>query len=108
MESPVLIASLIRRALEFVPPERLVINPDCGLRHLPADVARAKLRAMVAGAALVREEITRQHAVPAGARPAVAGSSPPGPVAGAANGKEAAAPAGSAGPRSPRKKARMD
>ena len=32
-----------------------MINPDCGLRHLPADVARAKLRAMVAGAALVRE-----------------------------------------------------
>ncbi len=51
-----LVASRIRRALEFVPAERLVINPDCGLRHLPADAARAKLRAMVAGAAQVRKE----------------------------------------------------
>ncbi|HEV8276657.1 MAG TPA: hypothetical protein VGQ26_13315 [Streptosporangiaceae bacterium] len=56
VESPGLVASRIRRALDFVPVERLIINPDCGLRHLPADVARAKLRAMVAGAAEVREE----------------------------------------------------
>jgi len=33
-----------------------VINPDCGLRHVPADAARAKLRALVAGAAQVRAE----------------------------------------------------
>jgi 5-methyltetrahydropteroyltriglutamate--homocysteine methyltransferase len=52
-----LVASRIRRALDFVPADRLVINPDCGLRHLPADVARAKLRAMVAGARQVREEL---------------------------------------------------
>jgi 5-methyltetrahydropteroyltriglutamate--homocysteine methyltransferase len=56
VESADLVASRIRRALEFVPAERLVVNPDCGLRHLPADVARAKLRAMVAGAAQVRKE----------------------------------------------------
>ena len=56
VESPDLVASRIRRALDFVPVERLIINPDCGLRHLPADVARAKLRAMVAGAAEVRGE----------------------------------------------------
>ena len=51
VEAPDLVASRIRRALEFVPADRLVINPDCGLRHLPAEVARAKLRAMVAGGA---------------------------------------------------------
>jgi hypothetical protein len=34
-----------------------VINPDCGLRHLLPDIARAKLAAMVAGAALVRAEL---------------------------------------------------
>ena len=56
VEPPELVASRIRRALDFVPVERLVINPDCGLRHLPAGVARAKLRAMVAGAAQVRKE----------------------------------------------------
>jgi len=53
-----LVASRIRRALEFVPAERLMINPDCGLRHLPADVARAKLRAMVTGTVQVRQELT--------------------------------------------------
>jgi 5-methyltetrahydropteroyltriglutamate--homocysteine methyltransferase len=52
-----LVASRIRRALEFVPAERLMVNPDCGLRHLPAAVARAKLRAMVDGVAQVRREL---------------------------------------------------
>jgi 5-methyltetrahydropteroyltriglutamate--homocysteine methyltransferase len=58
VESPDLVASRIRRALDVVAAERLTVNPDCGLRHLPADVARAKLRALVAGAALVRSELT--------------------------------------------------
>jgi 5-methyltetrahydropteroyltriglutamate--homocysteine methyltransferase len=53
-----LVASRIRRALEVVPADRLLINPDCGLRHLPADVARAKLRSMVAGTAKIRAELT--------------------------------------------------
>jgi len=57
VETPEQVAARIRRALAFVPPSRLVINPDCGLRHLPPDVARAKLAAMVAGAALVRGEL---------------------------------------------------
>jgi 5-methyltetrahydropteroyltriglutamate--homocysteine methyltransferase len=52
----------VRQALNFLPPDRLMINPDCGLRHLPADMARAKLRAMSEGAALVRADVlgTRQ------------------------------------------------
>jgi 5-methyltetrahydropteroyltriglutamate--homocysteine methyltransferase len=57
VESPDLVAARVRRALEHVVPERLVINPDCGLRHLAPDVARRKLRAMVAGAAVVRGEL---------------------------------------------------
>jgi 5-methyltetrahydropteroyltriglutamate--homocysteine methyltransferase len=57
VETPDLVASRIRRALEVVPPERLMINPDCGLRHLAPEVARGKLRAMVAGAAMVRTEL---------------------------------------------------
>ena len=60
VESPDLVASRIRHALDVVPADRLVINPDCGLRHLPAEVALAKLRAMVAGAAQVREELTKR------------------------------------------------
>jgi 5-methyltetrahydropteroyltriglutamate--homocysteine methyltransferase len=57
VESAELVAARIRRALKVVAPDRLVINPDCGLRHLPPAVARAKLAAMVDGAALVRAEI---------------------------------------------------
>jgi 5-methyltetrahydropteroyltriglutamate--homocysteine methyltransferase len=58
VEPAELIADRIRRALEYVPADRLMINPDCGLRHLAPDVARQKLRAMVAGVALVRAELT--------------------------------------------------
>lgn len=57
VETPDLVAARIRRALEYVDPARLVINPDCGLRHLAPEVARSKLRAMVAGAAIVRSEL---------------------------------------------------
>ena len=57
VEAAELVASRIRRALEYVPADRLMINPDCGLRHLAPDVARQKLHAMVAGAALVRAEL---------------------------------------------------
>jgi 5-methyltetrahydropteroyltriglutamate--homocysteine methyltransferase len=56
-ERPELVADRIRRALEFVPAERLIVNPDCGLRHVPGSLARSKLRAMVAGTAAVRAEI---------------------------------------------------
>jgi 5-methyltetrahydropteroyltriglutamate--homocysteine methyltransferase len=58
VESPELVAARIRRALEYIDPGRLVVNPDCGLRHLAPEVARSKLRAMVAGAAIVRTELT--------------------------------------------------
>jgi 5-methyltetrahydropteroyltriglutamate--homocysteine methyltransferase len=52
------VAARIRRALDVVPSERLIVNPDCGLRHLPVDIARAKLRAMVEGTAAVRRELS--------------------------------------------------
>ncbi|MBN9110405.1 MAG: hypothetical protein J0I34_16695 [Pseudonocardia sp.] len=58
VETPDLIASRIRSALELVPAERLVVNPDCGLRNVTGAVARAKLEAMVAGTAAVRAELT--------------------------------------------------
>jgi 5-methyltetrahydropteroyltriglutamate--homocysteine methyltransferase len=57
VEPAELVASRIRRALEYMPADRLMINPDCGLRHLAPDVARRKLRAMVAGTAIVRGEL---------------------------------------------------
>lgn len=51
------VASRIDRALGVMDPDRIVVNPDCGLRYLPTKVALAKLRAMNAGAALVRARV---------------------------------------------------
>jgi 5-methyltetrahydropteroyltriglutamate--homocysteine methyltransferase len=67
VESQELVAARIRRALRVVAPANLVINPDCGLRHMPPRVARAKLAAMVGGAALVRTEIQASAKAAAGA-----------------------------------------
>ena len=56
VETPELVAERIRRALQVVPPERLVVAPDCGMKYLPRERAFAKLEAMVAGARLVGED----------------------------------------------------
>jgi 5-methyltetrahydropteroyltriglutamate--homocysteine methyltransferase len=52
-----LVASRVRRALQVLPPDRLLVNPDCGLRHVPADMARSKLQAMSQGTAQVRADV---------------------------------------------------
>src|SRR5688572_493894 len=57
VETPEVVATRIRRALEVVPPERLSVAPDCGMKYLPRRLAYEKLEAMVAGAQLVRSEI---------------------------------------------------
>jgi 5-methyltetrahydropteroyltriglutamate--homocysteine methyltransferase len=57
IETPEVVAGRIRRALEVVPPERLVVAPDCGMKYLPRERAFRKLEAMVAGAGLVREDL---------------------------------------------------
>jgi len=57
LEPTELIVSRVHQALHVLPPDRLMINPDCGLRHVPADMARAKLRAMSEGTAQVRAEV---------------------------------------------------
>jgi 5-methyltetrahydropteroyltriglutamate--homocysteine methyltransferase len=57
IETPAIVAARIRRGLEHVEAERLIVAPDCGLKYLPRDVAFGKMRAMVEGAAIVREEL---------------------------------------------------
>ena len=47
------------RLLEFVPPEKLSIVPDCGFSQIARWAARAKLRSMVDGARLVRDELVK-------------------------------------------------
>ncbi len=58
VEPAELVESRITRALDLVPAERLIVNPDCGLRHARPEVARAKLRSMVEGTAAVRARLT--------------------------------------------------
>jgi 5-methyltetrahydropteroyltriglutamate--homocysteine methyltransferase len=81
VESAQVVATRVRRALDVVGADQLVVNPDCGLRHLRPDTARAKLAAMVAGAAIVRDELappapadppSDPAADPSAAQPAVA------------------------------------
>jgi 5-methyltetrahydropteroyltriglutamate--homocysteine methyltransferase len=59
IESAQTVAARIRAALAFVPPERIVVAPDCGMKYLPRDVAFGKMRAMAEGAAMVRNELAR-------------------------------------------------
>lgn len=56
-ETPELVAKRVRRALEVVEPERLWVTPDCGFWETPRHIAVAKLKAMVAGTRVVREEL---------------------------------------------------
>jgi 5-methyltetrahydropteroyltriglutamate--homocysteine methyltransferase len=58
VETPERVAERIRAAVARVPAERLIVAPDCGLKYLPRETARGKLRAMTAGAAIVRQELT--------------------------------------------------
>lgn len=57
IETPQIVAERIRRALPHVPPQRLVIAPDCGMKYLPRDVAFGKMQAMVEGTKIVRKEL---------------------------------------------------
>jgi 5-methyltetrahydropteroyltriglutamate--homocysteine methyltransferase len=57
VETPEVVADRVRKALQFVPKERMVVLPDCGCFHLPRNVAFAKLQAMVEGTKIVREEL---------------------------------------------------
>jgi len=57
IETPETVAARIRKALDVVPAERIVVAPDCGMKYISRDVGLGKLKAMVAGAEIVRAEI---------------------------------------------------
>jgi 5-methyltetrahydropteroyltriglutamate--homocysteine methyltransferase len=56
VETPGQIADRVRRALPYVPAERLVLAPDCGMKYLSRNAASGKLAAMAEAAALLRAE----------------------------------------------------
>jgi len=59
VETPETVAARIRRALPYVAAENIILAPDCGMKYLPRETAIGKLKAMVAGAAIMRAELSR-------------------------------------------------
>jgi 5-methyltetrahydropteroyltriglutamate--homocysteine methyltransferase len=59
VETPEVVADRVRRALAYVPPESVILAPDCGMKYLPRNAAAGKLRAMVEAAKRLRAELTR-------------------------------------------------
>jgi len=59
VERPEEVADLIRRALEYIPPERLVISSDCGFGRegMSRRIAFFKMVSIVRGTNLVRREL---------------------------------------------------
>ncbi len=59
VEPPGMVAGLIRKALEFVPPERLIVSADCGFGRegLSRRIAFYKCVSLVQGTNMVRKEL---------------------------------------------------
>jgi 5-methyltetrahydropteroyltriglutamate--homocysteine methyltransferase len=57
VESPETVADRVRRALDHVDVDRLVLSSDCGLKYLPRASAAGKMRALTEAAELVRAEL---------------------------------------------------
>jgi 5-methyltetrahydropteroyltriglutamate--homocysteine methyltransferase len=56
VETPRVVVERIKKALAFVAAEDIVLAPDCGMKYLPPEVARGKMRAMVEAAKILRAE----------------------------------------------------
>jgi len=50
LETPQQVADAVKRVSELVPPDRLYLNPSCGLEYVPRETAFDKLKVMVEGA----------------------------------------------------------
>jgi 5-methyltetrahydropteroyltriglutamate--homocysteine methyltransferase len=57
VESSAVVEERIRAALRYLPPERLVLAPDCGMKYLPRGSAFGKLKTMVDAARHVRSAL---------------------------------------------------
>jgi 5-methyltetrahydropteroyltriglutamate--homocysteine methyltransferase len=51
------VTARIRAGLGYVPPQRLIAAPDCGMKYLPRDIALGKLKALSDGARAVRSTL---------------------------------------------------
>ena len=59
IETPEEVAARIRKVIEVVPPERVYLTTDCGMKPLSRIVARMKLKALADGVRIVRQELGR-------------------------------------------------
>jgi 5-methyltetrahydropteroyltriglutamate--homocysteine methyltransferase len=57
VETAEVVAARVRRALPYVPADRLVLGTDCGMKYLPRESADGKMAAMAAAAAMLRSEL---------------------------------------------------
>src|SRR5918994_4785432 len=57
VETPETIAGRVRRALDHVDVDKLILSSDCGLKYLPRASAEGKMRALAQAAALLRDEL---------------------------------------------------
>ena len=57
METPEEVADTIRRALPYVPAERLYPCTNCGMAPMSSEIAYAKLASLAAGAELARKAV---------------------------------------------------
>jgi methionine synthase II (cobalamin-independent) len=57
IESPEEVAARIQKIIKVVPPDRVYLSTDCGMKNLPRLVARMKLKALADGARMVRKEL---------------------------------------------------
>ncbi|PRB76652.1 5-methyltetrahydropteroyltriglutamate--homocysteine methyltransferase [Arthrobacter sp. MYb214] len=57
VETPDEVAETLRKALEYVDADKLIPSTNCGMAPFPREVALAKLSALNAGAAVLREEL---------------------------------------------------
>jgi len=57
VETPGTVADRVRRALDHVDVDRLVLSSDCGLKYLPRAAAAGKMRALAEAAAVLRPEL---------------------------------------------------
>lgn len=58
IETPEEVASTLRKALNYVAPERFYPCTNCGMVPLARQVAQGKLKALAAGAAIIRAELS--------------------------------------------------
>ncbi len=56
VETPQTVAGRIRKALQHVKPENIILAPDCGMKFLPRESAFGKMKAMVEAARILRGE----------------------------------------------------